>query len=114
MGIGIYDKFFRLNGFVPMRTFDGSKSTLHRKQHLLWTMMEDTKPTSATSAALVERIGRVCRHHVFWLRDEGSALHESSSMRGRLRGPVRTELSDQILRTYLNRVYTVLDKFRTS
>ena len=114
MGISIYDRFFKHNGFLPIRIFDGSKSLLHRKQYLLWTTMEDTKPTSATTAALVERIGRVCRHHVFWLQDEGSALHESSSMRGRLRAPVRTASSDQMVRAYLNRVYTVLDKLRSS
>jgi hypothetical protein len=67
-----------------------------------------------TRAAMVERIGSVCRHHVFWLRDEGAALHESKSMRSRLRAPVRTLEADRALRSYLNRVYGLLDRLKST
>ena len=109
----IYRQYFANSAFITSKTFDNPRSVLFRKHLALWRLLSDTKPSSVPTAALVERSGDNCLHHVLWLRDEGLALRESSSWREGRRGAAWTAKNERSVRDYLNRIYKTMAGLRS-
>jgi hypothetical protein len=108
----IYAEFFKGRALLSGKVFDDPRSISFRKHLQTNSMLLETKPSSLPKASMVERRGTTMTHHVLWMRNEGSAVRESSTYRSPLRAVSRTRKTENAIRKYLNGVHLMIKRLR--
>jgi len=106
----IYDQYFEGRAMLAGKVFDNPRSVQFRKHLIMNTWLQETKPSSIPSSKSVERRGTCMNFHVLWLQNEGNALRESALYRQRAQR--KMQAADAIIKSYLNKVNSVLNKLR--
>lgn len=104
--------YFNRTLILPSKVFDSHNSILHRKQMIMWDMLEQYVPSSRPNANMVERVGSTCTHHVLWLQNEKNAMWNSKTANHSIRGSKKYPKIARSMEKYQARVNRILEFFK--
>jgi len=101
--------YFNRTSILPSKIFDNHNSILHRKQVIMWDMLDQYISSSRPNTNMVERVGSTCTHHVLWLQDEKNALWKSKTANHSFRGSKKYPKIAKYMEKYQSRVNRILE-----